>query len=237
MVADSGEENIVNSVHGEKGANWVNGLAGLSDKEKESFASRNGDAYIEFGEATEGAVEAHNFNSALSVTTVHSSNRLNEDESVASKKTLAESVFSVGGESDSAEEESKKDPEDNELKDNESKDDTMEESEEEGSKQDDEGKEANENKLAKNKSKEEEEFMDARSGEEGIHTEGMDKVSRDLTEKLRLAQSNLDNVDSRGSSSGSSDKSDESNYHKKFEEVTCFKEALWNASGPSVSSS
>ena len=52
VKADSGEENIVNSVHGEKGANWVNGLEGLSDKEKESFASRNGDAYIEFGEAT-----------------------------------------------------------------------------------------------------------------------------------------------------------------------------------------
>ena len=105
----------------------------------------------------------------------------------------------------------------------------MEESEEEESKQDDEGKEANKNKSDKNKSEEEDKFMDARSGEEGIHIEGMDKVSRDLTEKLRLAQSNLDNVDSRGSSIESSEKSDESEFHKKFEEVTCFKEALWNA--------
>ena len=90
----------------------------------------------------------------------------------------------------------------------------MEESEEEGSLQHDEGKEANENKVAKNKSEEEEEFMDAMSGEEGIHIEGMDKVSRDLTEKLRLAQSNLDNVDSRGRVSNQARKATNPNFIK-----------------------
>ena len=48
-----------------------------------------------FGEAKEGAVEAQNFSSSMSITTIHSKN-VNESNSIASQKTLAKSVFSIG---------------------------------------------------------------------------------------------------------------------------------------------
>ena len=48
-----------------------------------------------FGEAKEGAVEAHNFSYSMSITTIHSKN-VNDSKSVASQKTLAKSVLSVG---------------------------------------------------------------------------------------------------------------------------------------------
>ena len=48
-----------------------------------------------FGEAKEGAVEAHDFSSSMSITTTHSKNK-NDSKSVVSQKTLAKSVFSVG---------------------------------------------------------------------------------------------------------------------------------------------
>ncbi len=48
-----------------------------------------------FGEAKEGAVEAHDFSSSMSITTTHSKNE-NDSKSVVSQKTLAKSVFSVG---------------------------------------------------------------------------------------------------------------------------------------------
>jgi len=48
-----------------------------------------------FGEAKEGAVEAHDFSSSMSITTTHSKNE-NNSESVVSQKTLAKLVFSVG---------------------------------------------------------------------------------------------------------------------------------------------
>ena len=49
---------------------------------------------IMFGEAKVRAVEAHNFSSSLSITTIHSKN-VNNSKSVASQKTLAKSVFSM----------------------------------------------------------------------------------------------------------------------------------------------
>ena len=48
-----------------------------------------------FGEAKEGAVEAHNFSSGASVTTIHSKNMVNSG-SVATAKMLAKSVFCMG---------------------------------------------------------------------------------------------------------------------------------------------
>jgi hypothetical protein len=51
---------------------------------------------ITYGEAKEGAVEAHNFSSTASVTTIHSSNKGKRDaKSVASSKTLAKLVYSI----------------------------------------------------------------------------------------------------------------------------------------------
>ncbi len=50
---------------------------------------------IMFREAKEGAVEAHNFSSSMSITTIHLKNE-NNSKSVVSQKTLAKLVFSVG---------------------------------------------------------------------------------------------------------------------------------------------
>jgi hypothetical protein len=51
---------------------------------------------ITYGEAKEGAVEAHNFSSKASVTTIHSSNKRKRDaKTVASAKMLAKSVYSI----------------------------------------------------------------------------------------------------------------------------------------------
>ena len=52
---------------------------------------------ITYGEAEEGAIEAHNFSSNASLTTIHSSNERKRDaKSVASFKTLAKLVYSIG---------------------------------------------------------------------------------------------------------------------------------------------
>ncbi len=51
---------------------------------------------ITYGEAREGAVEAHNFSSKASVTTIHSSNdRKRDARAVTSAKTLAKLVYSI----------------------------------------------------------------------------------------------------------------------------------------------
>jgi hypothetical protein len=68
---------------------------GLSDKEQREMATSQ--AYnasvILFGEAKEGAMEAYNFSLSASITTIHSKNRT--DKSIASAKTLAQTLFSV----------------------------------------------------------------------------------------------------------------------------------------------
>jgi len=69
----------------------------LSEKERRSVIAGKGHTASEimFGEAKEGAVEAHDFSSSMSITTTHSKNK-NDSKSVVSQKTLAKSVFSVG---------------------------------------------------------------------------------------------------------------------------------------------
>ncbi len=69
----------------------------MSEREHRTAVVGKGDdaSEIMFGEAKEGAVEAHNFSSSMSITTIHSKN-VNDGKSVASQKTLAKSVFSVG---------------------------------------------------------------------------------------------------------------------------------------------
>ncbi len=71
---------------------------GLSEKERQVLVA--GKAHkasaITYGEAKEGAVEAHNFLSKASVTTIHSSNERKRDaKSVATAKTLAKLVYSI----------------------------------------------------------------------------------------------------------------------------------------------
>ena len=62
------------------------------EKEKQlSIAGKSHDALaISLGEATEGAVEAHDFSASASVTTTYLCNKKKRDaESVATKQTLA----------------------------------------------------------------------------------------------------------------------------------------------------
>ena len=85
----------------------------LLDKERRSAAASRGykASAIMFGEANEGAVEAHNFSSSASVTTIHSKN-MGKSGSLATEKTLAKSVFSMGTSkvtSDGSEEEMEED--------------------------------------------------------------------------------------------------------------------------------
>ena len=72
---------------------------GLSDKERRSLASCGHDAAaITFGEAKEGAIEAHNFSSALSLTSLRSAKKGGKSASKlpAQDMTLAQSVYSIG---------------------------------------------------------------------------------------------------------------------------------------------
>ncbi len=71
-------------------------MLGLLDKEcRTATASKGYNASaIMFGEAKEGAVEAHNFSSSASITTIHLKNMSNS-RSVAMEKMLAKSVFSI----------------------------------------------------------------------------------------------------------------------------------------------
>ena len=73
---------------------------GLSDKEKREMAAANGGGFISFGDAIEGAVEAHNFSSSISLKSVtpgKQSKRKPGSADSTGGKTLAESIFSVGG--------------------------------------------------------------------------------------------------------------------------------------------
>ncbi len=71
---------------------------GLSDKERCAVVA--GKAHkasaITYGEAKEGAMEAHNFSTTASITTIHSKNEKKRDaKSVASEKTPAKLVYSI----------------------------------------------------------------------------------------------------------------------------------------------
>jgi hypothetical protein len=71
---------------------------GLSDKEKQVMVAGKAHkaSVITYGEAREGAMEAHNFSPSASITTTHSRNEKKQDvKSVTSEKTLAKSVYSV----------------------------------------------------------------------------------------------------------------------------------------------
>ncbi len=71
---------------------------GLSDKEHRSLASRGHNAAaITYGEAKEGAIEAHNFSSALSLTSLHSTKKGDKGAAKhpARNLTLEQSVYSI----------------------------------------------------------------------------------------------------------------------------------------------
>jgi hypothetical protein len=71
---------------------------GLLDKERQVLVACKAHkaSAITYEEAKKGAVEAHNYSSKASVTTIHSSNKRKRDvKSVATAKTLAKLVYSI----------------------------------------------------------------------------------------------------------------------------------------------
>jgi len=87
-------DDIINAVEEEGIFDTTIGL--LEREHRSAIVGKGHDASkIMFGEAKEEAVEAHNFSSSMSITTIHSNN-VNDSKSVASQKTLAKSVFSMG---------------------------------------------------------------------------------------------------------------------------------------------
>jgi hypothetical protein len=93
VLHDTDSEDIINAV---ASADIYDTTLGPSDKEQRTAATSKGynTSAIMFGEAKEGAVEAHNFSSKSSVTTIHSNN-MDDSRTVATERTLARSVFSM----------------------------------------------------------------------------------------------------------------------------------------------
>jgi hypothetical protein len=93
VLDESNSDNIINAA-AEEGI--FNTTLGLSEKKRRSAIAGKGHvaSKIVSRKAKEGAVEAHNFSSSSSITTIHSKN-VNDSKSVASQKTLAKSVFSL----------------------------------------------------------------------------------------------------------------------------------------------
>jgi hypothetical protein len=92
VVTEGDSDDIINATS----SNAINNMSlGLTDREhRELVASKAYDARaILFGEAKEGAMEAYHFSSSASITTIHSTKRA--DKSVATTKTLAQSLFSI----------------------------------------------------------------------------------------------------------------------------------------------
>jgi hypothetical protein len=72
---------------------------GLSDKERRTIVTGKAHeaSVITYREARGGLMEAHNFLSAASITSIHTRNKKKRDtSSVATAKSLAKSVFSIG---------------------------------------------------------------------------------------------------------------------------------------------
>jgi hypothetical protein len=86
-------DNIINAVAGE---GIYNTTLELSDKEQRMVSNIKGynAVGIMFGEAKEGAVDANNFSSSASITTIHSKN-IENSKSEALERTLARLVYSI----------------------------------------------------------------------------------------------------------------------------------------------
>ncbi len=89
------EEDLDNIINAVSRNGIYNTILGLSNKERRELVANNvyDASTISFREAKEGAMEAYNFSSSALITTIHSKNRM--DKSVATTKTLAQSLFSI----------------------------------------------------------------------------------------------------------------------------------------------
>jgi hypothetical protein len=94
ILDDKDSDDIINAATGE---GIYDMSLGLSDTElRTAMAGRSNEASaIMFGEAKEGAFEAHNFSSSALVTRINSKN-MGDSGSVTTEKMLAKLVFSMG---------------------------------------------------------------------------------------------------------------------------------------------
>jgi hypothetical protein len=93
VIKDSDEDDIINAA--DKTGLFDMSL-GLSDKEQCEQTAKTGynEPAVSFGEAKAGSLEAYNFSSGASITTVNAE-REGKGKSVASAKMMAKSVFSI----------------------------------------------------------------------------------------------------------------------------------------------
>ncbi len=87
-----------NIIHTTTSAGIYDLTLGLSNKEWQSLVALQGydAAAITYGEAKEGAVEAHNFSAALSVTSLHLAKGMGAEEKPGPTPTLVQLVYSIG---------------------------------------------------------------------------------------------------------------------------------------------
>jgi hypothetical protein len=106
IVKDSNEDNIINTANN---SGLFNLLLGLSDKEQRNRIAKTSynNLAITFGDAKAGSMEAYNFSSGASITTLHEE-REGKGISVASANMIAKSVFSIATD-DTLEEDNKAD--------------------------------------------------------------------------------------------------------------------------------
>ena len=173
----------------------VDPMLGLSDKEKRERLAIGDEQYLDFGQATPGAMEAFD---AFSKTSLHA-NHEKDEESIASKDTLAKSIFSIGSGGSKVMEED--DEDDDKTEDEQSPgEDSEEEQAKHTSKSTAEGMDV-EGKKGQAGEDSDEEFMDAQDGLEQqvqqkgeeiralqVKLENIEQVERDIKEKIRLAQ-------------------------------------------------
>jgi hypothetical protein len=94
VLDELNSDDVINAVEEEGIYDTTLGL--LERERRSAIVGKGHDASkIMFGEAKEGAMEAHNFSSSMSIITIHSKN-VCDRKSVASQKMLAKSVFSMG---------------------------------------------------------------------------------------------------------------------------------------------
>jgi hypothetical protein len=93
VMKESDEDDIINAANK---TGLFDMSLGLSDKEQRERMAKSGynESAISFGEAKVGSMEAYNFSTGASITTVHAEKE-GKGTSVASAKTLAKSVFSI----------------------------------------------------------------------------------------------------------------------------------------------
>jgi hypothetical protein len=96
VIDQTDKDNIINAA-------TIQGIydltIGLSDEERRMLVAGNAHkaSAITFGEAKEGAIEAHNFSLQALITTIHTQNEKKQDTKlVASSRTLTQLVFSIG---------------------------------------------------------------------------------------------------------------------------------------------